>query len=98
MGLVAAAIVFRSSLEKIGRRAGGVPFTEGNGAVPALVHGFLERFKRFGSVLGFVALEGAFESLKIFRRVGDGNGVAQRIHSWRSATTGSTRMARCAGM
>jgi len=61
-------------LEKIGRRAGGAPFTEGNGAVPALVHGFLERLKRFGSVLGFVALEGAFESLKVFRRVGDGNG------------------------
>ena len=90
MGLVAPAIdldchpgekrtrglasLVRSSLEKIGRRAGGVPFTEGNFAVPALVHGFLERLKRFGSVLGFVALESAFESLKVFRRVGDGNG------------------------
>ena len=42
--------------------------------MPALVHGFLERPKGFGSVLGFVALEGAFESLKIFRRIGDGNG------------------------
>ena len=42
--------------------------------MPALVHGFLERLKGFGSVLGFVALEGAFESFKIFRSVGDGNG------------------------
>ena len=71
---VIGAITLISSSEKIGCRASGVPFPEGNGALPAFVHGLLERAKHFGSVLRFVAFEGTFEIFKISGSVGNING------------------------
>jgi len=62
------------SSEKIGCGASGVPFPERNGALPAFVHGLLERLKHFGSVLRFVAFEGTFEIFKISGSVGNING------------------------
>jgi hypothetical protein len=61
------------SAEEVRGGTDGVPFTEGDEAVPALIHGFFEGLKSFRSVLGLVALKRVFEVLKILRRVGNGN-------------------------
>jgi hypothetical protein len=47
--------------------------------VEALVHGFFERLKHLGSVLGFVAFEGALIFLIILPGVGDVDGEVGRV-------------------
>lgn len=66
-------------VEQIGSGAGGVPFAEGDGAVPAFVYRFFEGLEHRRSVLGFVAFEGALVFLFILFGVGHVNGEVGRI-------------------
>jgi len=61
-------------VEEVGGESRGVPFAEGDRAIPARVHGFFEGLKGLGSVLGFVAFKRALELLEILRHVGNGDG------------------------
>ena len=59
--------------------AGGVPFAERDGAVPALIDGLFKGLESFGGVLGLVAFKSALVILEILWSVGDGDVEIGRV-------------------